>query len=93
MPAHFECFACGCGLCQAEHLCESDMPCFLFYPTLIPSHFFLLTSYEAITAHLWVLISRLFLLALRLTHPLLFRQVGFLHRCCLLEWLVRAILT
>jgi hypothetical protein len=39
-----------------------------------------LTSYEAITAHLWVLISRLFLLALRLTHPLLFRQVGFLHR-------------
>jgi hypothetical protein len=27
-----------------------------------------------------VLISRLFLLALRLTHPLLFRQVGFLHR-------------
>jgi hypothetical protein len=56
------------------------MPCFLFYPTLIPSHFFLLTSYEAITAHLWVLISRLFLLVLRLTHPLLFRQVGFLHR-------------
>ena len=42
---------------------------------------FLLTSYEAITAHLWVLISRLFLLALRLTHPLLFRPVGFLHRC------------
>jgi hypothetical protein len=42
--------------------------------------FSLLTSYEAITAHLWVLISRLFLLALRLTHPLLFRQVGFLHR-------------
>ena len=50
------------------------LPCFL------PA-FFLLTSHEAIPAHLWELFSRLFLLAWRLTHPMLFRRVGFLRHC------------
>ncbi|MGD8406107.1 MAG: hypothetical protein PVJ21_20795, partial [Anaerolineales bacterium] len=68
------------GRYQAEPRCESDMPCFLFYPTLVPTRFFLLTSYAAFATHLWELDPRLFLLVSRLTHPLLFRQVGFLHR-------------
>jgi hypothetical protein len=81
MSAHFECLACGCGRYQTGSRCESDMPCFLFYPTLLPFLFFLLTSHQAIIAHLWELVARLFLPVLYLTHLLPFRQVGFLHRC------------
>jgi hypothetical protein len=56
------------------------MPCFSFYPILLPSRFFV-TSYEAIPAHLWELVARLFLPVLRLSHLIPFCQVGFLRRC------------
>ena len=64
------------------------MPCFLFYPTLVPARFFLLTSYKAIPALFEVLVARLFLLLLRLTQPILFRRVGFLRRWVLLIFLM-----
>jgi len=59
----------------------------LSYPASCP--FFPLTSYAAITAHLWELGARLFLHLLHLTHPMLFRQVGFLHRCSLIYFITR----
>jgi hypothetical protein len=43
-----------------------------FILPLVPSRFFLLTSYQAITAHLWELVARLFLLVSRLSLPMLF---------------------
>jgi len=40
MPAHFGFPACRFGRYQTGSRCETDMPCFLFYPTLLPSRFF-----------------------------------------------------
>ena len=80
MPAHFGFPACRFSRYQTGSRCETDMPAFLFYPTLLPSRFFLLTCHAAITTHLWELFSRLFLPVLRLSPLFLVHQVGFLHR-------------